>query len=125
MRGWGGDEFAIILTDAGNPDHIMPVAAQIIRALSDPFLAGEACSHIGASIGITLYPADGTNSEELLKKADTAMYRAKEEGRTRTQPDRHANVRECHHDTGRRDLPLRGERCAAVLETGCGRGGYR
>ena len=77
----GGDEFAIILTGTGDPDHVIPVAREIVRALSNPFLAGEKHSHISASIGITMYPIDGTDGEELLKKADTAMYRAKDEGR--------------------------------------------
>src|SRR6185295_2775460 len=59
------------------------VAQHIIESMSAPFVVGGQEQFLNASIGIALYPADGTTAEELLRNADTAMYRAKEGGRGR------------------------------------------
>jgi len=77
----GGDEFAIVLPNISGPGGVSTVAEQIIEVLSDPFVVGQTESYISASIGIAIFPTDGGDSEDLLKKADTAMYRAKEGGR--------------------------------------------
>ena len=79
----GGDEFAVILTGIKGIRRVTPIAENLIKAFSEPFLIEQQQSHITASIGITIYPTDGKDSEDLLKKADTAMYRAKDEGRKR------------------------------------------
>lgn len=79
----GGDEFTVILPDLGNKSPVDRVAEDIIRALTNPIpLAGE-WVHISASIGITLYPADATEAEDLIRNADQAMYVAKSQGRDR------------------------------------------
>jgi diguanylate cyclase (GGDEF)-like protein len=78
-----GDEFAVILTGIKGVSSITPVAQNLIKIFSEPFLINQQQSHLSASIGIAIFPVDGSNSEDLLKKADTAMYRAKEEGRNR------------------------------------------
>jgi diguanylate cyclase (GGDEF)-like protein len=57
------------------------VAQHIIETLSAPFVAAGTEQYLNASIGIALHPADGMTPEELLRNADTAMYRAKEGGR--------------------------------------------
>jgi len=76
----GGDEFTIILAELGKPDHAAFVSQKILVSLAEPFiLKGKDCS-LGCSIGIAIYPADGEDSETLLKRADTAMYRAKQKG---------------------------------------------
>ncbi|MBF0212055.1 MAG: diguanylate cyclase [Magnetococcales bacterium] len=82
----GGDEFTIILGDeAVYPDSVRVVAQKIIDALVIPFhLNGHAC-FIGASIGISLFPADGEQAETLLKKADMALYAVKKSGRNHFQ----------------------------------------
>ncbi|MEE9574770.1 MAG: EAL domain-containing protein [Gammaproteobacteria bacterium] len=79
----GGDEFAVILTGIKGVGSVTSVAENIIQAFSEPFFIEQQPSQISASIGITIYPTDGNDSEDLLKKADTAMYRAKDEGRNR------------------------------------------
>jgi diguanylate cyclase (GGDEF)-like protein/PAS domain S-box-containing protein len=77
----GGDEFTLILSKISTVEDTTVVANKIITSLSAPFiLAGEEHT-IGASIGGSIFPNDGDDSESLLKKADIAMYRAKEEGR--------------------------------------------
>jgi diguanylate cyclase (GGDEF)-like protein len=76
----GGDEFNIILdNDDGMPVDLM--AQRMIDALGEPFILAGNSIYVGASIGIALYPADGTNSETLQSCADTALHRAKEQGR--------------------------------------------
>ncbi len=79
----GGDEFTIVLPMLTHPRAASMVAEQVIRALSDAFVIGTNELFVSASIGITVYPDDGLSAEQLLKNADTAMYRAKEAGRSR------------------------------------------
>jgi diguanylate cyclase (GGDEF)-like protein/PAS domain S-box-containing protein len=77
----GGDEFAIILGDVNDADDARLVAQKIINSLSTSLsLDGKEC-HVGASIGISLYPQDGENSESMLTNADSAMYSAKSKGK--------------------------------------------
>ncbi|MDB5902332.1 MAG: diguanylate cyclase [Betaproteobacteria bacterium] len=77
----GGDEFTILLDELRTPEDAAAVAQKILAALVRPFaLAGHEL-FVSASVGISCYPADGTDTQTLLKNADAAMYRAKEEGR--------------------------------------------
>ncbi len=77
----GGDEFTIILTAINDEHDVSHIAEKIIKTINAPFfLAGCECS-VGASIGISLFPADGNKPEEMLKNADSAMYSAKKEGK--------------------------------------------
>ena len=77
----GGDEFTMILTDLAQSDDIAEVAKKLLAIFSDPFRMETRELFVTASIGISVYPADGENAETLIKHADTAMYRAKEHGR--------------------------------------------
>jgi diguanylate cyclase (GGDEF)-like protein len=77
----GGDEFLAVLQGVGNQKSAERVAEKIIRKISEPIEVRKLTCHIGASIGICFYPADGRNLEELIRKGDAAMYRAKEKGR--------------------------------------------
>jgi diguanylate cyclase (GGDEF)-like protein/PAS domain S-box-containing protein len=77
----GGDEFAIILAPTEHSLNIEVPAQRIIEQLSQPIVIGEHTVHIGASIGISRYPTDSTDIEELQRQADHALYQAKEEGR--------------------------------------------
>jgi diguanylate cyclase (GGDEF)-like protein len=77
----GGDEFNVILTQVQDPQDPGRVAENVIRSLSEPFVIDGQSSFLSASIGIALYPQDGRSAEELIKNADTAMYRAKSGGR--------------------------------------------
>ncbi|TIH20275.1 diguanylate cyclase [Marinifilum sp. JC120] len=75
----GGDEFCVLLERPANRDSIAQVADEFIDCFSAPFeFEGISCS-VGASIGISVYPENGSKSEELVKKADQAMYRVKEQ----------------------------------------------
>ena len=75
----GGDEFVVLLVALDHPDDAAMVAQRIVRALSEPFdLDGQTAS-IGCSIGIAITPRDATAGIALLKRADTALYRAKQE----------------------------------------------
>lgn len=77
----GGDEFAVILSRVNDSEDAGIVARKILEAFTMPFeLEGEPRS-IGVSIGISIHPVDGEDADTLLKKADTAMYRAKQAGR--------------------------------------------
>lgn len=77
----GGDEFTIILSSIESEDHAAHVAHNIIDALEKKFIIKEQEIFISGSIGISIYPDDGDDFDELTKNADTAMYRAKESGR--------------------------------------------
>lgn len=78
----GGDEFIIILSKILETQDARIVVRRIFESLAMPFhLKGQDCS-ISVSIGISLYPFDGNDSEALLRNADTALYRAKEHGNT-------------------------------------------
>ncbi len=78
---FGGDEFVALIEDYAEPGDVVSVAQKILHALRWPFLLeGETC-HISASIGISLYPNDGEDLSSLLKNADIAAYRTKEQGK--------------------------------------------
>ncbi len=77
----GGDEFVFILDDIVNVNDVATVAGKIMESLTRPILAGGQELFIGTSIGIGLFPDDATEIDEVIKCADTALYRAKDEGR--------------------------------------------
>ena len=81
----GGDEFAVIMHCANSSEEPAAAAAsladRIIDTIGHPIRIGERSVDVGASIGIAICPMDGTDPETLLRAADMAMYRAKEEGR--------------------------------------------
>jgi len=77
----GGDEFAVLLEDTASPMDAERIAEKILTSLAEPVQLEGRDWYIGASIGIGLSPRDGEDMATLLKNADTAMYRAKEDGR--------------------------------------------
>lgn len=78
----GGDEFTVILEQVESEDAVSQVAARIIALLREPFLLAGAGSHVvRASIGISMFPRDGTDGDTLLKHADIAMYAVKADGK--------------------------------------------
>ena len=77
----GGDEFAIILSRLDHAKDAEKVALRILRVLEKPFYIGDATVNIGASIGISMYPDNGSNATDVFKSADIAMYKAKNLGR--------------------------------------------
>ena len=78
----GGDEFVVVLDDC-DPDRAASVAERVHAALDEPTEIIGLSLPVTASIGISLYPRDGRDTDTLLKNADTAMYQAKAEGRAR------------------------------------------
>jgi predicted signal transduction protein with EAL and GGDEF domain len=79
----GGDEFTVILSELGDVNNIDRITECILSGLSQPIQLQQEEIYVSASVGITLYPEDATNVEELLKNADQAMYTAKNAGRNR------------------------------------------
>jgi diguanylate cyclase (GGDEF)-like protein len=77
----GGDEFAVIQRGSSQPDTAVNVGKRIVEALSQPFTIQGHSVNIGASIGVAAAPFDSENADELIKFADLALYRAKDEGR--------------------------------------------
>jgi diguanylate cyclase (GGDEF)-like protein/PAS domain S-box-containing protein len=76
----GGDEFVILLPDLEETDIAVALASKLISNIAQPFIIGKQKIQIGASIGIAIYPDDGDDPDELLRKADQAMYLAKNHG---------------------------------------------
>ncbi|HZM44564.1 MAG TPA: GAF domain-containing protein [Burkholderiales bacterium] len=76
-----GDEFALVLSGMAKADDAGMVAQKVVNALAAPFELDGHQAYISASIGVSLYPGDGDQVDTLLKNADTAMYRAKQQGR--------------------------------------------
>ena len=79
----GGDEFTIILRGVATAEGAQRVGARIIETLQEAVNIGGRDYYVRASIGITMFPDDGTELDELMRNADLAMYRAKEDGRSR------------------------------------------
>ncbi len=94
-----GDEFMVLLPEIERAEDAIKVSEKLLKCLEQPFFVSNQYAnyqyvddqinqqemYIGASIGISLYPNDGLNSDTLLKNADLAMYRAKEQGRNHYQ----------------------------------------
>jgi diguanylate cyclase (GGDEF)-like protein/PAS domain S-box-containing protein len=97
----GGDEFAMVLASVPDTNEVARIARKILNTLEQPFVVEEQVLEVGASIGIVLYPLHGDDARTLLRRADAAMYVAKQgqtgysfhraEGESRT-PDQLALV---------------------------------
>ncbi|WP_157216948.1 EAL domain-containing protein [Flavisphingomonas formosensis] len=77
----GGDEFAIIQQPGDQPRMAGHLAEQIIASITNEFVVGELTLNLGVSVGIAFHPANATTGEDLHKKADLALYRAKADGK--------------------------------------------
>ncbi len=77
----GGDEFLAVLPDTGDTDGISAVAEKIAEAMQAPFLIDGHTLSASLSLGIAVFPADGDDPDTLIRKADAAMYHAKDAGR--------------------------------------------
>ena len=74
---YGGDEFALLMSDLTGPHDVERVTRRIAEIFEEPFLVGGTCVHATASVGVAIYPLDGEDPEALLRAADAKMYRAK------------------------------------------------
>jgi diguanylate cyclase (GGDEF)-like protein len=79
----GGDEFTVMVSDVRDTDDATAVARRLLTAMSEPVVINNNELFISGSVGVAIYPDDGIEIEELLKHADIAMYRAKEDGKGR------------------------------------------
>ncbi len=79
----GGDEFVAVLEDLDNVRDTEPVLERLLRAAAAPVVLGELSLQVSASIGLTVYPQDGSEVDLLLRHADQAMYVAKQAGKNR------------------------------------------
>jgi diguanylate cyclase (GGDEF)-like protein/PAS domain S-box-containing protein len=77
----GGDEFVAILTDLDKVEDCEPVLERLLLAASEPVTVNNVIFHLSASIGITIYPQDNANTDQLVRHADQAMYVAKRSGK--------------------------------------------
>ena len=81
----GGDEFVLLLHGHAGPDTVATVLERLLPTISAPLRYGQSDLEVTCSIGVALYPDDGSDPATLLKHADSAMYRAKEQGRNNFQ----------------------------------------
>jgi diguanylate cyclase (GGDEF)-like protein/PAS domain S-box-containing protein len=93
----GGDEFVVLMPDVEDSAQVAQAARRMLKATSQPMTVDQHVLGTTSSIGIAMYPDDGSDAESLMKNADTAMYVAKNSGRNNFQfftPDMNARVRE-------------------------------
>jgi diguanylate cyclase (GGDEF)-like protein/PAS domain S-box-containing protein len=88
----GGDEFVVLIESDAQTDEIAAVAQKILHALQPPHQLGGHLLRVTSSIGISRYPDDGTEISELLRNADAAMYKAKDNGRNNFQVSTRAGL---------------------------------
>lgn len=81
----GGDEFTVILEELDDVETIISVCDRILETVAEPLVLSDAEMTLTCSIGVAHFPNDGSDAESLLQKADTAMYRAKKNGRNKYQ----------------------------------------
>ncbi|MDR9468737.1 diguanylate cyclase domain-containing protein [Marinospirillum sp.] len=77
----GGDEFILVLTDLSQPEDYQRVLERLLQAASEPLVIDDKLLQVSASIGVTLFPADQSEVDGLIRHADHAMYQAKEAGK--------------------------------------------
>ncbi len=81
----GGDEFTLIIEEIDDQMKVNDIASKLVTVLQQPMGIGEHRLYVTSSIGISIYPLDGEDAQSLLRNADSAMYKAKEEGRNSYQ----------------------------------------
>ena len=104
----GGDEFVAVLVDLENPQDCEPLLERLLRCAAEPVVVGEKILQVSASIGVTVYPKDEADADQLLRHADHAMYVAKQSGKNRY------SLFDVHQDTALKTEQdkLAGVRCA-------------
>ncbi|MEZ5748438.1 MAG: EAL domain-containing protein [Caenibius sp.] len=93
----GGDEFAIVVRDASDTERVSAVARAVIDLLSRPYEVDHHMLYVGSSVGSAIGPRDGQTVETLMRNADLALYRAKDEGggvHFEFEPSLHADAEE-------------------------------
>lgn len=78
---FGGDEFVVLLTGLHDKTQVEPICEKLLESIGDYFQLSSCRAKVGASIGVAMYPADGTDDTQLMKIADTLMYEVKASGK--------------------------------------------
>jgi diguanylate cyclase (GGDEF)-like protein/PAS domain S-box-containing protein len=81
----GGDEFIAVMVDLNSIESCKPVLERLLKATNEPVTVDDTVLQVSASIGVTLYPQDGVDADQLMRHADQAMYIAKQAGKNRYQ----------------------------------------
>jgi len=112
----GGDEFVAVLIDLYLPQDYELVLSRLLQAVAAPVNLNEMVLQVSASIGVTLYPQDGADADQLMRHADQAMYQAKQAGKNRYHlfdvaqdaviQSRHENLEEIRHALDQRQFVL-------------------
>jgi len=79
----GGDEFVAVLNDLSSQEECKPILERLLLASSEPVVINDNIIQVSSSIGVTFYPRDGVDAEQLLRHADLAMYQSKQSGKNR------------------------------------------
>jgi diguanylate cyclase (GGDEF)-like protein/PAS domain S-box-containing protein len=79
----GGDEFIALMINLEKPEDSSPLLQRLLKAAAEPFNIGDISLCVSASIGVSFYPADSADADQLIRQADQAMYGAKQEGKNR------------------------------------------
>jgi diguanylate cyclase (GGDEF)-like protein len=79
----GGDEFVAVLTNLTRVEDCEPILDRLLLAASEPVTVSNVVLNVSTSIGVTLYPQDSVDADQLMRHADQAMYVAKESGENR------------------------------------------
>ncbi|NTV89879.1 MAG: EAL domain-containing protein [Clostridiales bacterium] len=82
---FGGDEFVILFHEISDPEQVLELSHRIRNCILEPFIINKTSFHLSCSIGVTICPDDGSTTEELLKNADVAMYKAKDAGKDKVR----------------------------------------
>lgn len=111
----GGDEFTIVLSELEDVNAVSRIAHQLLLRIAEPFQLGPERVYISASIGVTIFPTDATEIDQLLKNADQAMYAAKQLGRNRV----------CYFTSSMQTAALNRMHLIADLRTAISRGEFQ
>ena len=95
---FGGDEFVVLLNSVTGAEDAAHVATKVLDAVQAPYRFDGREVSIGASVGVSVYPGDGTSSEELMRSADTAMYRDKQRTPHPASMPARRRARSAHHE---------------------------
>jgi diguanylate cyclase (GGDEF)-like protein/PAS domain S-box-containing protein len=96
----GGDEFVILMSETRSVEASSQLASTLVEAMHEPFVLDNQKFNVSISIGVSVFPNDAVDAEELMRHADVAMYRAKQEGRNRFcffSHDLESSIMERHH----------------------------
>jgi diguanylate cyclase (GGDEF)-like protein len=92
----GGDEFVVVLEQLDDADTPLRAAQRLISGIAETIALPDATVQVGASVGIAVFPADGDDGDSLIRRADVALYRAKEAGRGQCRYFQQSMDREVH-----------------------------